>query len=260
MTASKHGTFVWYEMLATDTTAAKDFYTRLIGWTTQEWNEMGQPYTMWVAGEKPFAGLMELPEEARSAGAPPHWLAYVSVDDVDQTTAKAVELGATVLVPAQDIPKIGRFSVIADPQGAVISPFKSFEASSDASDEMAMLQFSWHELSSSDLETSWTFYSKLFGWKVLDDMDMGDAGLYRIYGLEGKPPLGGMYKKPAEFPGPPAWLFYVMVEDVSALVDQVTSLGGTVLTGPMKVPGGGSILMCLDSQGAAFALHSEGKS
>ena len=258
MSVSKHGSFVWYEMLATDTKAAVDFYTKLIGWTTQEWNDMGQPYTMWVAGEKPFAGLMELPEEARAAGAPPHWLAYVAVDDVDQTTAKAVELGATVLVPAQDIPKVGRFSIIADPQGAVISPFKSLEASTDACDEMPMLQFSWHELATSDLDGAWVFYSEVFGWKVVDDMDMGDAGLYRMYGFEGRPPLGGMYNKPAEVPGPPAWLFYVMVEDVGALVDQVTNLGGTVLNGPMEVPGGGSILQCLDPQGAAFAMYSEG--
>jgi len=46
MNTSKHGSFVWYEMLATDTAAAVDFYTKLIGWATQEWNEMGQPYTM----------------------------------------------------------------------------------------------------------------------------------------------------------------------------------------------------------------------
>ncbi len=259
MTVSKHGTFVWYEMMTIDTKAAVDFYTRLIGWTTQEWNELGEPYTMWVAGEKPFAGLMKLPEEARAAGAQPHWLAYVAVDDVDAVTAKAVNLGATVLVPAQDIPNVGRFSVIADPQGAVISPFKSLEASVESCDGMPMLQFSWHELGTSDLEAAWAFYSDLFGWKILEDMDMGDAGLYRMYGFEGQKPLGGMYTKPPEH-GPPGWLYYVMVEDVTTLVDQVTAFGGTVLNGPMKVPGGGSILQCLDSQGAAFAMYSEGSS
>ncbi len=258
MTASKHGSFVWYEMLAIDTQAAVDFYTRLIGWTTQEWNELAEPYTMWIAGETPFAGLMELPQEARAAGAPPHWLAYVAVDDVDRTTSRAVELGATILVPAQDIPKVGRFSVIADPQGAVISPFKSLEAPDEACDGMPMLRFSWHELGTSDLEAAWSFYSDLFGWKVLDEMDMGPEGIYRMYGFEDQPPLGGMYTKPAEGQGPPAWLYYVMVEDVTALVDQVAALGGTVLNGPMDVPGGGSILQCLDSQGAVFAMYSEG--
>ncbi len=259
MTLSQHGSFVWYEMLATDTKAAADFYTQLIGWSTQEWNDAGMPYTMWIAGEKPFAGLMELPEEARAAGAPPHWMGYVAVDDVDQTTARAVELGATVLVPAQDIPKVGRFSILADPQGAVISPFKSLEAATDDCQEMPMLQFAWHELITSDLGAAWAFHSDVFGWTILDDLDMGDAGLYRIYGFKGRPPLGGMYKKPAEIPGPPSWLYYIMVEEVTALVDQVKALGGTVLHGPMEVPGGGSILQCLDPQGAAFAMYSQGK-
>ncbi|RLE24951.1 MAG: hypothetical protein DRJ65_08965 [Acidobacteria bacterium] len=89
-------------------------------------------------------------------------------------------------------------------------------------------------------------------------MDMGPGGMYRMYGFEGQPPLGGMYTKPSD-QGPPAWLYYVMVEDVATLVDQVTSLGGTVLNGPKQVPGGGTILQCLDPQGAVFAMYSEGK-
>lgn len=257
MTDSKHGSFVWYEMMATDTQAAVDFYTKLIGWTTQELNDLGQPYTMWVAGESPFAGLMELPDEALSAGAPPYWLGYVVVDDVDKTTSRAIELGANVLVGPQDIPTVGRFSVIADPQGAVISLFKSANPSDEPCEQMAMLKFSWHELATSNLDSAWSFYSGLFGWSVIDDMDMGPAGTYRMYGFEGQPPLGGMYNKSEEVPGPPAWLFYITVEDVSALVEQVTTLGGTVLNGPMEVPGGGSIAQCLDSQGAAFALYSK---
>ena len=89
----------------------------------------------------------------------------------------------------------------------------------------------------------------------LEAMDMGDAGIYQIYGRHGIP-LGGMFNKPAEMPGPPGWLYYIRVEDVRGAADRVHRLGGRVLNGPMEVPGGDLIAQCMDPQGAMFALHS----
>ncbi len=255
---SRHGCFEWYELLTMDTPAARDFYTKLIGWSMMEWNELEEPYAMWVAGERPIGGLMELPDEAKACGAPPHWQAYVGVDDVDATTQRAKELGAKIFVEPQDIPKVGRFSIFADPQGAVISPFKSFESAADTPEGMPLMHFSWNELAAGKLESAWAFYSEIFGWTVFEDMDMGEAGEYRIYGRKGGAPLGGFYTKPSEIPGPPFWLHYITVQDVHEAAPQVEGLGGKILNGPMEVPGGGSILQCMDPQGAAFALYSEG--
>ena len=66
-----------------------------------------------------------------------------------------------------------------------------------------------------------------------------------------------MYNKPADWQGPPAaWLFYIRVDDVKTSVEKVQQLGGTLLNGPMEVPGGDFVAQCLDPQGGAFALHS----
>ncbi len=85
---------------------------------------------------------------------------------------------------------------------------------------------------------------------------MGPGGIYQIYGHKGAP-LGGMFNKPDEMPGPPMWLYYVSVDDVNQSVEKVTALGGQVLNGPMEVPGGDLIAQCVDPQGALFALHSK---
>lgn len=66
-----------------------------------------------------------------------------------------------------------------------------------------------------------------------------------------------MFNKPAEMPGPPFWLYYIMVPDVKAVVEKIKGLGGQILNGPMEVPGGDLIAQCLDPQGAAFAIHSK---
>ena len=79
-------------------------------------------YTMFQnGGGTDVGGCMQLMEGMQ---APPHWLVYIGTDDVDATTARAKELGATVHVEPADIPNIGRFSVLQDPTGAAFGLFK----------------------------------------------------------------------------------------------------------------------------------------
>ncbi len=115
---TKQGFFSWCELITTDVDAAKAFYTGLFGWTLEE-KPMGLDYTLVKADGNAIGGIMATPPEAQ--GIPPFWGSYVTVDDVDAISEKSVELGGKVLVPPRDIPHVGRFCVIQDPQGAVIS-------------------------------------------------------------------------------------------------------------------------------------------
>ena len=124
-TASK-GQFVWYEHLTQDARAATAFYTDVVGWKTQPFAEGGD-YVMWVGSQGPLGGVMKLPDEAEQMGAPPHWMAHVQVDDVDATAALVKKLGGKVHKEPTDIPTVGRFAVIADPQGASSRVFKPNE-------------------------------------------------------------------------------------------------------------------------------------
>ncbi len=212
---------------------------------------------MWTNNDTPLGGVMALSDEAKQAGAPPHWLAYIDTSDVDGTVAKAEESQGKVLVPAQDIPKVGRFAVLADPQGASFAVYTPASDTAGNPGPAAIGEYSWHELNTSDHENAWGFYETLFGWKKGDAMDMGEIGTYQMFTTGGGDiPLGGMFNKPKETPGPPFWLYYVRVDDVHKSVEKVKELGGQVLNGPMEVPGGDHIAQCMDPQGAAFALHS----
>lgn len=251
------GRFVWYELLTKDQPAAIDFYTRLVGWNTELYDTGEMDYTMFTGDEGPLGGVMELPEEARKEGTPSHWIGYVDTPDIDATAARAEKLGARVLVQPTDIPGAGRFSVFQDPQGAVFAAYSSGTGEPSPDRPPQVKQFSWHELATTDPEAAWAFYSELFDWQKGEGMDMGEMGIYQMYHAKGSEiPLGGIFKKPAEMPGPSAWLLYVRVPSADEGAEQVKELGGQVLNGPMEVPGGDKIVQCMDPQGAAFALHS----
>jgi predicted enzyme related to lactoylglutathione lyase len=109
----------------------------------------------------------------------------------------------------------------------------------------------------SDYAAAFNFYSQLFGWKVIDDMDMGPMGTYRIFGL-GELQMGGMMTKPKDAPMPTCWMFYTEVSDLDGAMNRAKKDGATVLNGPMDVPGGRMAQM-MDPQGGAFALHEAAK-
>jgi len=251
--ATTRGHFVWHELMTPDPEAAMEFYTRVIGWKTQAWDQ-NPSYIMWMTERGPIGGLMTLPAEAKLQGAPPHWLAYIDTPDLDATVADAVRLGGRVLKPATGIPNVGRFAILADPQGAVFAAHTS-ESSMPQSDTPQVGAFSWHELATTDPVAAFGFYQELFGWDKMDAMDMGPSGVYQIFGWGGKS-MGGVYRKPKEMVAPPNWLGYVHIPDTNKAIEKIKKAGGKVLNGPMEVPGGDLIAQGLDPQGAAFAVHS----
>ena len=117
------GAFSWNELMTTDVKGAKAFYGQLFGWGMQDMNSAGMDYTMAKLGDKEIAGMMAIPDKAK--GMPPTWGGYVTVTDVDEMLTRVEKLGGKIFVPAQDIPDIGRFAVIRDPQGAMRHSFPS---------------------------------------------------------------------------------------------------------------------------------------
>ena len=114
----KHGAFGWNELMTTDVEAAKEFYTTLFGWETEKAPMEGMQYTILKVGGEPVGGIMNMPPECKAMS--PCWGVYVTVDDVDTTAGQVEDLGGKILRPPADIPQVGRFCVLQDPQGAVI--------------------------------------------------------------------------------------------------------------------------------------------
>jgi predicted enzyme related to lactoylglutathione lyase len=252
----KTGRFVWYEDLAQDPKAAVDFYSDVVGWKTEPF-EGNHDYTMWVSSQGPLGGVMKLPPEAAKMQAPPHWMAHVQVENVDATAQLAKKLGGKIHKEPEDIPTVGRFAVIGDPQGAFISIFNPANPMT-LHDTSKPGEFCWNELLTSDSLAAFNFYSQLFGWKIVQEMDMGPMGTYRVFGI-GDKQMGGIMTTPKASPTPPMWIYYAETPDLDAAVTRAKKRGARVMNGPMDVPGGGRIAQMTDPQGAAFALHQAPK-
>lgn len=112
--------FVHIELNTTDVSKAKSFYGSLFNWTLEDVPMPEGSYTMIKVGEGTGGGIMKHPVP----GAPSAWLAYVHVDDVAASTAKAKSLGAKIMKDVTEIPGIGAFSVLIDPTGAALALFQ----------------------------------------------------------------------------------------------------------------------------------------
>lgn len=110
------GSLAWNELATKDLAAARAFYPALFGWRA-ETMDVGMAYTQFLNDAGPLAGAYAITPEME--GMPPCWLPYFAVDDADAAAAKAASLGATVMKGPDDIPNVGRFAMIRDPQGAM---------------------------------------------------------------------------------------------------------------------------------------------
>lgn len=246
------GRVLWYELLTNDMKAAAQFYTAVVGWTVAPFEGSPQPYDMWMRADGvPVGGVMTIPE---GMNFPPHWGMYVGVPNLEEGVTNVERLGGTALSPVIEVPTVGRMRTMKDPQGAAFSIYEPASAPPRPEAPAEIGDFSWHELYTTDAEAALKFYTELFGWKVMDSMDMGPMGKYHMFGRDLM--LGGMMNKPKEMAQvPPHWGLYVRVPDVHAGAERVKANGGQVLNGPMEVPGGSWIVNCMDPQGAAFSLH-----
>jgi uncharacterized protein len=247
-TADIRGRFIWHELLTTDTAAAAAFYPRVVPWRTQPSSMPG--YTLWMAGQTQIGGLMALPQDA---GSPPsHWLVYVGTPSVDASCAQAQGLGAKVLKAPSDIPNVGRFAVLSDPQGATFALFTPGGGPPPGA-EPQQGGFSWHELATTDVQGAVRFYGEVFGWRKGRAHDMGAMGVYQIFEHAGNQ-AGGICN--VQGPSiPPSWLSYVHVADSNRAVVAAKAAGGRLMHGPVEVPGGSWIALMMDPQGGAFAVQ-----
>lgn len=249
--------FFWYELMTKDPVAAQDFYGHVVGWTFAAMGEGDMPYTIISAGDRPVGGVFTLTDEMCEGGARPGWLGYIHADDVDARVEELKTAGGAVQMEPRDVPMAGRIAMVADPGGApfyLMTP-KPPEGAGDlppiAPTDIGA--FSWHELYAGQGQAAaFDFYSGLFGWESMMEMDMGPMGIYRLFGADGVQ-LGGMMDRPANLPVS-VWGFYTTVDGIDAAVARLTEKGGTVLNGPHQVPGGSWIVQAMDPEGAAFAL------
>ncbi len=246
----KQGDFVWYELCTSDPAAAADFYAQVVGWTVKPSGMPGMDYRLICLGDRQIAGIMTLPPGEMPPR--PVWFGYVGVDDVDAKAKEIAAAGGAIHKAPEDIPTVGRFAVVTDPQGAVFMLFKGAGTPPPPLGMMQTGSIGWHELHAGDAEAGWGFYEQMFGWTKDTLHDMGPMGGYQLFKASG-PAIGGMMTDTHSSPHP-YWLYYFVVDDIDAGLERVQAHGGTLLFGPQEVPGGAWIINAQDPQGGLFAL------
>jgi uncharacterized protein len=245
---------LWYELMTTDMKAAETFYRTVVGWTSAPFASSPQPYTMFNrSGEIPVAGVMPRPE---GMNAPPFWAMYVGVPQLEAAAADIKQRGGSECSPVIEVPAVGRMQMMKDPQGAAFYIYQPASADQQPEAAAEVGETSWHELMTTDAPAAMTFYSDVFGWQPSEALDMGPLGKYQMFNRP-HGMIGGMMNKPPEMANvPPHWLIYFRVPDITSAVERIKAAGGTILNGPMEVPGGDWVVNAMDPQGAAFALHA----
>lgn len=258
--ANQHGDFIWYELLTGDADAALAFYTPLLGWQVTTGPNPEMDYRIIHAtdadsGEPvPIGGVFTLTPDMQGAGARPAWLGYIAVDNVDDCVQRLVDAGGAVLMPATDIPQVGRIAMLADPEGIPFYVMRGLQESTSlafAFDKPRPGHCAWNELLASDPESLKAFYFSEFGWSKDGEFDMGAMGAYEF--IRHRAMIGAVMTRPEPMPSG-RWNFYFRVRDIDRAAEQIAASGGTVLLGPDPIPGGEFIIQGLDPQGAVFAL------
>lgn len=249
--------FFWYELMTTDLASAEKFYPAVIGWTTQDFPNPDMRYVVVNADGVGVGGMMTIPEQARQMGAQPAWMGYIKADNVDTRTSNVKKAGGNVHRPPEDIPDVGRFSVVSDPQGAMYMLLQPSGPDREPLDPMTPGHVGWCELLTDDWEKAFDFYSGQYGWTKGQAVDMGDMGIYQTF-MQDAVHGGGMMNRPPHIPIP-YWGFYFAVDGIDAAAKRVTDNGGAITFGPMEVPGGQWVVNCTDPQGAHFSMVSNTK-
>lgn len=249
-TSSTKGTFVWRELMTPDAKKSVRFYGELFNWEIVPVDMGGLTYHLLHAtrGGEDIGGIMPFEQP----GMPAAWVSYVSVDDVDATAAAVAAAGGRILKPAMDIPKTGRFAVLADPHGAVFVGWRSSSGPKPLSHEPPKVgEFCWEALGAASVTDAAAFYGKVLGWTSKTDPN-GNGTMF----LAGEKMVGSVMPTP---PGvPPHWMTHVAVENVADACARAKRLGGEVLMPDIKIAGYGTMSVIKDDVGAVISLFQPG--
>jgi len=244
------GKFVWYDLITDDAEAARRFYGALFGWTFEETTgPNGNDYVLVRSDGVYIGGIVARPDPPDGAEVS-RWLPYVSVADVDASVEGAVSGRGEVVVAPLDV-RLGRVSVIVDPEGAALGLARcSIGDPDDATTAAAPGRVVWTELLAGDESGAASFYKAVVGYDVETIERRG--GSYTLLSVGGVD-RAGILLNPTDWN--PQWLTYFGVVDPAAAAARAADLGGKVLLEPTPEVREGTMALVTDPSGAVLALQ-----
>ena len=249
-----HGEFCWHEVSTGDVEGSTAFYAPLLNAKATAIPMPNGNSTLLAIGSHPVLGITPS-REATPLDIQAHWVGYIAVDDIDQATARAAELGATVRSPVTQ-GAIGRWSLITDPTGAAFALFQADPEKTDGKNNFGPGAVVWNHLVTPDPARAVEFYSALLGWTSELPPDGGDDGARRMNAYDRS--VAGVM--PTSHPDDrAAWLPFIEVERIEDAARTAVQLGATALTEVFGFPSIGAVMVLKDPQGATVCVLEPAK-
>ncbi len=239
-------TFVWHDLMTANIPAAIAFYKSVFGWTIKEMPMPQGNYSLIHSAGRDMGGFMHFDKPGMGS----YWVPYLEVENVDAICRAAKKLGANVHQQPTDIPTVGTFAIVGDPQGGVFAPIRFVTRMSSKAAKTPIGHVAWNELVTPDPAAAAKFYSDLLGWSV-DVMPMGET-TYRMFKM-GDLQVAGCVQPPPGKDAPGMWLPYFAVADVDSAASRATREGAMMMMPPFDVPNIGRMAIFMDPWGAPFA-------
>ncbi len=242
------GTPCWIDLIVPDTASAREFYGPLFGWELEEGPPEAAGYLMCILSGRPTAGIGPRPP---GMDMPSVWTTYLATDDAEATARKVIEAGGSLMLEPFDVMDVGRMAVGFDPAGSAFGLWqaKSHRGAGIVNEPGAL---TWNECMTRDYEGSKSFYGEVFGHEFEDLAD--DKFKYAQILVDGRV-VGGIGELGPEMPAeiPSHWMTYIATDDTDATVEQASSLGALLRTGPMDTPYG-RMAVLEGPQGEVFSV------
>lgn len=248
-TVQRPGAVVWMDLLTDDVAAAARFYSDVFGWDVEISPDGTYAYA--TLGGLPVAAIAAFENDLGEVDG--LWLPSIAVGDVAEASVDVAANGGSVLEPPEDLAGRGRYVLVADPTGAVLMLLRA--SGGDPEPAEAVNRWLWSELWTNDVPAATAFYEAVLGYRTVAVRD-SDGSTYQVMGRDQRP-----YASVVESPLPdvePAWLAYLLVDDVDATARRVLDSGGAVLVPPQKDGFNEDIAIVADPTGGVFALQQRG--
>jgi len=243
-----NGKLVWADLITTDPNKAAKFYAAVFAWQPQYFPD--ENYIELTHDGRVMSSIVFY-EDDRTVEGDARWLVSISVKDVDAASKVAAEKGGEIFVHATDLPERGRYSVIADAQGAVLMLLRA--TGGDPADDTPVLnEWGWAELWTDNIEEAASFYQAIAGYDALRFPD-SKGGERLVLGTDGK-------ARATIVPLPwddvdPNWIPYVPVANAAAILQRIVDAGGAVLLQSDEPDGASAVAIVMDPTGGVFAIQ-----
>jgi len=244
------GKFIWFDLVTDNLPAARAFYRDVFGWNFREVVDAPAGYTVIENGKDKMGGMLEMarPPNAR-VGA--RWVPLISVVSPEAAAQVVKSRGGSVLVAPKTISGRGTHAVFRDPQGAVFGVLAS-SGGDPADDPIVDGDVYWLDLFTPDPPAAASFYADVAGYEV--GQGKTRIGLTRWYLVNGSVARAGILQQPKASQQAPAWLPYILVEDVAATVERAVRAGGRVVVAPNPNRLNGNLAVIADPNGGVIGV------